>query len=203
MTINILTICTGNVCRSPLAAQLLTSRLVPGAFEIASAGTSALVGDRMPEIARRIGIAMGAEGTNSHRATAITAEAVASADLVLGLGREHRREAAQLHPLAVRRVFTLIEFAHIVSHISLEQLTALVRPGNDPQRSALDVVMRMRGVVPRLTPAGRYDVEDPYGRSRQAYERSSKQIESAVDQIETFFRNVSAIAAAVPQERQL
>lgn len=200
--IRILTICTGNVCRSPLAAQLLASRLDPEVFEITSAGTSALVGDTMPDIAQRIGATMGADNTDAHRAVALTPQAVSTADLILGLEREHRRKAAQLHPLAVRRVFTLMEFANIVSHISNDQLTALVH-GPDIYASALQTVMRMRGVVPRLTPEGRYDVEDPYGRSRLVYERSSKQIESAVKQIERFFHRTSAIATAGLKQRQL
>lgn len=200
--IRILTICTGNICRSPLAAQLLASRLDPEVFEITSAGTSPLAGDTMPDIAQRIGATMGAQNTNEHRAVALTAEDVSSADLILGLERGHRRKAAQLHPLAVRRVFTLLEFANIVSHISVKQLTRLVH-GPDANTSALQAVMRMRGVVPRLTPESRYDVEDPYGRSRLVYERSSRQIESAVDQIETFFHHTSVFSTAGLKEGQL
>lgn len=194
MTIRILAICTGNVCRSPLAAQLLASRLGPQEFVILSAGTSALVGEGMPDIARRIGTTMGAHDVEGHRAVALTSDALSSADLILGLEREHRRQAARIQPLAVRRVFTLVEFAHIVAHIDDEQLTTMVRSPEDFQASTLDVVMRMRGVVPRLHPEQRYDIEDPYGRSDQVYERSSRQIERAVNQIERFFQRTSRLA---------
>lgn len=194
MTIRILTICTGNVCRSPLAAQLLASRLDPGLFQVASAGTSALVGDQMPESARDIATRMGVRGADDHRAISLTEGAVVASDLILGMERDHRRRAAQVHPTAVRRAFTLLEFAHIVSEIPDEQLAPLVHGNADAETAALGVVMRLRGVVPRLTPARLYDVEDPYGRSKQVYERSSRQVERAVDQIVEFFRRTSEIA---------
>ena len=46
--IRILTVCTGNICRSPVAERLLQAGLdqvQPGAFEVRSAGTHAMVGD--------------------------------------------------------------------------------------------------------------------------------------------------------------
>src|SRR6476620_12469959 len=45
--VRILTVCTGNICRSPVAERLLQAgldRMKPGAFEVESAGTRAMVG---------------------------------------------------------------------------------------------------------------------------------------------------------------
>ena len=42
-TFSILTVCTGNVCRSPAVERLLASKLGP-TVSVASAGTHALVG---------------------------------------------------------------------------------------------------------------------------------------------------------------
>lgn len=191
MTIRILTICTGNVCRSPLAAGLLAARLDPACFEVSSAGTSALVGDQMPAPAQRIAARMGSQGSTNHRAVALTEEALSNAHLILGMERDHRRRAALIQPTVVRRTFTLLEFSHIASNIDDEQLAALVSGHETRQLAALGAVMRMRGVVPRLSSPRLYDVADPYGRSKQAYERSSKQVEAAVQQIVAFFRRVT------------
>lgn len=194
MTIRILTICTGNVCRSPLAAQLLASRLDAGLFDIDSAGTAALIGDRMPDPAQHIAARLGVRSAAEHRAVALTPEAVSTADLILGMERSHRRMAAQLHPSAVRRAFTLLEFAHIVSEISDDRLLSMGRDALDLETRALDTVTRMRGAVARMAPDLLYDVEDPYGRSVKVYERSARQVEHAVAQVVEFFRRISELS---------
>lgn len=193
MTLHILTLCAGNVCRSPLAAQLLAARLSTRHFEVASAGTSPVIGELMEEAMQRIATRLGATGGSSHQATGLTQRAVAQADLILGMDREHRRAAAKLLPNAARRCFTLLEFAHVVSFIDAAMIERQLKSTGDRALDVLNIAMRMRGVVPRLSPDRLYDVPDPYGRSKQVYERSAKQIERAVDQIATFFYQTAAL----------
>lgn len=195
MTVRILLVCTGNVCRSPLAAQLLSSRLEPGRFTMHSAGTSALIGQQMTDQARMIATRLGAHRAEDHRAVALDEASVAGADLVLGMEREHRRTAAQKHPNAVRRAFTLLEFAHLVSQTPNERLCALIDHTQPVEIAVLKALTRIRGTVPRLTPERFYDVEDPYRRSKQVYERSSKSVDTAVHQIVDFFDRTRNIAA--------
>lgn len=111
--------------------------------------------------------------------------------------RDHRSEAARLQPSAARRAFTLLEFAHIVSNITEEQLHRLLIQSDDSPTAAVDAVMRMRGVVPRLNPERLYDLQDPYGRSRQVYARSAIQIEHAVDRIGRFFERTAELSLAI------
>ena len=196
----ILTVCTGNICRSPLAAQLLASRLDPAVFEVASAGTSPVIDDQMPHTAQRIAERLGVVSPESHRAAALTPEALQQADLVLGMDREHRRWAAQLEPTAVRRSFTLIEFAHIVTQADCDKMSDLIDATENIEMAALKAVMRMRGVVPRLRPERAYDVEDPYGRSKQVYERSSRQILRAVEDVVAFFDRARSLAPNAAQK---
>lgn len=195
--IRILTICSGNVCRSPLAAQILQSRLDSAKFQTESFGTSVMVGDHMPEEAQRISRRLGVTGAEEHRAVALTPDAVSRADVILGMERRHRRKAAQLHPTAARSAFTLLEFAHIVSEISDEQLTALFQNNFDAKTMELEAVARMRGVVSRLATGRLYDIEDPYGRSQQVFERSAKQIETAVDHIVAFFDRTAELTKSL------
>lgn len=123
----------------------------------------------------------------------LTSETVVAADLILGMELDHRRRAAQLHPTAVRRSFTLLEFAHIAAQITDAKLISVARHWEDPYAAALDTVMRMRGVVSRLPTERDYDVEDPFGRLKQVYERSARQVDRAVNQIVTFFAHASVI----------
>ena len=195
MTLRILTICTGNICRSPFAANLLAAKLDRTQFEVASAGTSAMQGDPMQETMQRLAKDRGVRGNDEHRASALTHSAVSDADLILGMEREHRSQAVRLQPSAVRRAFTLLEFAHIVSCIDEDHLQQLLLH-NSNSTAAIEAVMRMRGVVPRLNPERLYDLPDPYGRSRQVYARSAAQIEGAVDKIVNFFQRTAQLTAA-------
>lgn len=195
MTLRILTVCTGNICRSPFAAKLLAAKLDRTQFKVASAGTSAMLGDPMQETMQRIATDMGIRGNDEHRARALTQGVVSQADLILCMEREHRSEAAKLQPSAARRAFTLREFAHIVSSINDDQLQQLLFLNSDSPTAAIDAVMRMRGVVPRLSPE-RLDLQDPYGRSRQMYARSAAHIDQAVKQTVRFFQRTAELTAA-------
>src|SRR5262245_46928534 len=86
----ILFICTGNTCRSPMAAGALIKELgSEGArVEVASAGTAAWEGQPATEgaieMARRDGIDLGV-----HRSRRVTPAMLRAADLVLVMERDH------------------------------------------------------------------------------------------------------------------
>jgi protein-tyrosine phosphatase len=88
----VLFVCTGNTCRSPLAAAALAAELGPeaGRIEVTSAGTAAWEGqpasEASVEIATRDGIDLA-----SHRSRRATPAMVRAADLVLVMEREHLR----------------------------------------------------------------------------------------------------------------
>ena len=85
----VLMVCTGNTCRSPLAAAALGLEL--GAegerVEILSAGTSAREGEPAAAFATRIAALAGAD-LAAHRARRVTRELLQRADLVLTMERE-------------------------------------------------------------------------------------------------------------------
>ena len=85
----ILTVCTGNICRSPMAERLLQTgfdQMAPGEFTVASAGTGALVGSEIePHVAGFIHV-FGADSSN-FVSRQLNANILAGQDLVLGLTR--------------------------------------------------------------------------------------------------------------------
>lgn len=175
-TLRILTACTGNICRSPVAERLLTAALGDAA-EVTSAGVRAMVGDPIhPEmVALMEGSGIPADGFAARQ---VSSADVRSADLVLALTREHRAQLVQQTPAALRRSFTLLEFAHIVASPGL------------PPVPAGEVGVRLRELVPLASrhrslagPAETLDVPDPYGRDRAAYELAYALIRDAVDAI--------------------
>jgi len=105
-------ICTGNICRSPLAAALfrmLTARRGLGAIEVESAGLYAVVGAMaaadMRELARRQGLEL-----DAHRGRAFEPERVGPEDLVVVMERVQRRLILEQAGLPPEQVVLLGEF---------------------------------------------------------------------------------------------
>jgi protein-tyrosine phosphatase len=87
----LLFVCTGNTCRSPLAAtiaqQVATERGLSD-LTIESAGTSAAEGQPASDGAVLVGLEHQLDLT-THRARQLTPELVESADLILAMGPHH------------------------------------------------------------------------------------------------------------------
>lgn len=100
----VLTVCTGNICRSPLAEALLRQHL-PG-LQVGSAGVGALVGRPAEPHALTIAEADGLDLT-SHRARQIDSAIVAESDLILVMEQGQAEWINQVFPQARGRVFLL------------------------------------------------------------------------------------------------
>ena len=104
--IEILFVCTANQRRSPLAAAFLRNELAArgiSGVEVISAG---LLGGGAPATAETLAAA---PDLADHVSQQLTPQLVAAADLVLGMSREHVREAVVLLHRSLPRVFTLKE----------------------------------------------------------------------------------------------
>lgn len=93
MTYRILTVCTGNICRSPMAEYALREALEQAGLddrvEVASVGTTGWeVGN---SIDRRAAALLEDHGidTASHRAREMTPQLLADADLIITLDHDH------------------------------------------------------------------------------------------------------------------
>lgn len=210
MTFRILTVCTGNICRSPAAEILLRSRLAAlgTTISVSSAGTNALEGHGMPRQARQIVENNAGDAALSeaelHAGRPLNAALVKSASLVLALGLEHRAAVLELVPAATSRTFTLREFARIIDVITEEDLTAAMGSSgaavaSSAEAALLSVVRAaapLRGFARHGIAAGDDDVVDPYRRSRATYDRAEAQLAPAVDDISRFLLEVALTASA-------
>lgn len=197
---SVLTVCTGNVCRSPLAAQLLQKALRGTPSSVGSAGIQALVGEPMTEQNRRIAVDLGVTSAEHHRARQLTPAMLRDADLVLALSREHRRAAVEILPRAARKTFTLREFGRLAAALDLDELTqtspAAVAEASGPDlaqrmRYAVEAVARIRGTIPPPTALEDDDVIDPFQQSDAVYERSAEQIVPALNATSLFLRGAA------------
>jgi protein-tyrosine-phosphatase len=106
-------ICTGNTCRSPLAEALMRRALEArghGTVAVSSAGVGATDGAPASEGALLVGLENGLD-LSQHRARLLTRDLAAGADLVLAMSAQQRDRAAALG--AADRAHTLAEFAGV------------------------------------------------------------------------------------------
>lgn len=200
--ITLLTVCTGNICRSPYAHLLLGRRLdeiAPGAFSVASAGTMGLVGRPMDE---RSAVRLAATGT-SHRGYSVDDFAarrlgdadLAGADVVLALSREHRDEVIQMSPRMLKRAYTVREFARVLDRVYREAGDAI--PGGAAPEQ---VAARWKALIKYATlyrsgasaPGEEDDVVDPYRCEDAVYDEMVEQLLPALETIVELERAASA-----------
>jgi protein-tyrosine phosphatase len=104
---HILTLCIGNICRSPLA-QVLLARELP-AHTVWSAGLSALVGAPADPLSVQIAQEQGLD-LSAHRAQQVTSYMCQQADLILVMEQSHKSQLEQLYPQVRGKVFRLGQF---------------------------------------------------------------------------------------------
>jgi len=188
--VRILTVCTGNLCRSPYAEALLRARLDevrPGAFVVSSAGTDAPRGAPVDpgSAALLADRGVSSAGLVSRR---LTAGLAGEADIVLVMAAQHAHVVVDELPAAHRRTFLITAFAHQLEAIGRDRdwsrLFAAAGVGDDvvSRWAALPDILAVEGprVRRRRQPP---DVHDPVGGPPRAFARMAAEIDPAVERI--------------------
>ncbi len=159
----ILFVCTGNTCRSSMAAAIANHLQAERGLDIAvaSAGMAAWEGAPATPAAVEAVAALGID-LRDHRARRVTAAMVAGADLVLTMEAAHRDRLQQLYPEAAGKIFTLKEYVRDRQPYP----TAAAGRGQDSAGNAA------------AGPAGALDddISDPIGQALDVYQDMARQL---------------------------
>ncbi|PZS19655.1 MAG: hypothetical protein DLM57_03670 [Pseudonocardiales bacterium] len=176
MTFTALFVCTGNICRSPMAERLFRARTDPASsWRTVSAGTGGLTGWPMDGPSALVLCELGGDG-DEHRGQRLRPDLVTGADLILTAEIDHRTMIMQADPRAVGRTFTLREFGRVGA--GLAALPA--PPSADDLRLRVTEVAARRAALPAAGPAFD-DIADPYGAPLDFVRTCGAQTAAAVD----------------------
>ncbi|WP_443054249.1 arsenate reductase/protein-tyrosine-phosphatase family protein [Streptomyces sp. IBSBF 2435] len=190
----ILHVCTGNVCRSPMAERLtrhgLVRRLGDGAagMLVESAGTWGHEGAPMEAHAAAVLAEYGAD-PSGFTGRELLDDHVIDADLVLTATRDHRAQVISMGHAAGLRTFTLKEFTRLVRAID----TTTLPEGSvtERARALVRAAAALRGWL--LAPSPDADeVHDPYGAPISYFRSIGAEIHTALDPMVTALTGVGA-----------
>lgn len=153
-----------------MAEYLLRKRFAEAGIDarVASAG---LLKSGLPaqahgvDVARSLGMDMSA-----HRSRTMTGDALNGADLIVGMAREHVREAVVLDPGLWPRTFTLKELVRRAESVG-------PRRPEEPFAEWLSRLGQGRRISELTGSSPADDVEDPIGNPRSSYERMTTELD--------------------------
>ncbi len=170
----VMTVCTGNICRSPMAEVVLRDR-----FEAAGLGDRVVVdssgisdeehGRPVDRRARATLVAHGYPSGDGHRARQVRASDLPARDLVLAMTSQHAR--------ALRRLAGSTGAEHVVMYRAFDPAAPVVAPGQ---------------------PEHVLDVDDPWYGGPEDFETCLAEVEAAADGVVAHVRAALAARDAAP-----
>ena len=155
----VMTVCTGNICRSPMAAVVLRSRFAAAGLPVVVDSTGISDEERGNPIDRRARAVLAAHGyvvDGTHRARQVRAGDLATRDLVLAMTSQHARALRRLDGAGPVRMYR-----------SFDPAAPRVAPGE---------------------PEHVLDIADPWYGGQQDFEDCLAEVEAAADGIVDFVR---------------
>jgi protein-tyrosine phosphatase len=169
-----------------VAERLLQAGLdqvLPGGFEVRSAGTRAMVGSPIQPLSAEI-VNMYGGTDKGFAARQLTPKILRDTDIVLTMTSKHRGEVLQLDASLLKRTFTIREFARMLE--ALEERDAAT---GEASKKAPDAGTLWRGLPARLASVRHLalaadsadnEVIDPYKRGPEVYRQMEDELAPAI-----------------------
>jgi len=182
----ILFVCTGNTCRSPMAEGMMRQIAKERGLdvEVRSAGVAASDGSSMSRHAESV---LKEQGIMDRIvSTSLHGELVEWADLILALTEGHKRQIVYTFPAAVDKTYTLKEYVEDNANVlaekeELQRLAAELELDRALGKKPDDAARRRLTELLHRLPV--YDISDPFGGSREDYDRAAAEIRAALEKL--------------------
>ncbi|MDY6054826.1 phosphotyrosine protein phosphatase [Micrococcus sp.] len=183
--LRILTVCTGNICRSAYAQHVLQARLDaalgPGAVEVSSAGRGPNQALSVPEeILGLVPEGPVREALAAHRPRMLTAQVLQGQHLVLAATDAHLEAVLREAPAVLHRCLTMLDAGTLFSRDDA------VTPGGGPR--ALSTAIRqgrstLRGTGTPGSTRGTADLPDPFRGPAAGYTAMAQALDPALEAV--------------------
>lgn len=178
-TFSILAVCTANICRSPMIELLLRKQLDPEKFTVSSAGVHGW--NRAPvdsmvtlELAR---FGVRAAGFQSR---ALSDQLINEADLILAATRDHRAHILGRSPDALRKTFTLLEFAALMESSNGDSTSEPGESTGEPAAVTSPAALVEESFKRRGQARKDIDLSDPYRQGPDIHRAVAERVRDAV-----------------------
>ena len=174
-------VCTGNICRSPMAEQMLRQKFAQRNIKnivVDSVGVYAMEGEPMT-IEALTSMRAANYSPTTHVAKQATADVIASANLVLTATQDHRADVVRTLTRANRFTFTIKEFANLAGYVATPDPDVELPTATD-LADKLVITSMARGYAPEVAAA---DIEDPYQRGQAVFDATREELEPLLDAI--------------------
>lgn len=187
---NVLFVCTGNTCRSPMAEVLLKRK---SNHHVQSAGIFAMNGSEASEGTQ---VALSSIGiTHQHQSQPVTESLLVWADLVLTMTMSHKEALMSKYPQVYDKAYTLKEYVLLDGQSTWEQLKKAYRHLEEKrativyEKDQLQTEQQMRAFlreeqdeIDRLErELPNYDIVDPFGGDQAMYQATLEEMEKYID----------------------
>ncbi|QGH36350.1 low molecular weight protein arginine phosphatase [Gracilibacillus salitolerans] len=170
---NILFVCTGNTCRSPMAQAIFqhkTKHHVQSAGIFAGEGMPASMGTT--EVLKQQGI------SSDHKSQPVTDDLMKWADLIITMTKNHRDLLKQSYPADADKIYTLKEYAdpqyeHAWNKLkeSYAHLEEAKLAGSEVDANLTDQINQLEKTVQNV------DIIDPFGGNYMTYQKTYQELD--------------------------